>query len=251
MEFDQVKSLNIARKARLFAGKSVRRGRLLLACIAAFCFLSVPAHADLMGLKVIVGDAVVVQGSGGSSFDVYLENLGPDPVTIRGFGFELSVSNPGITLEGTFISTENLPLNSPSPPAPYIFAGHSLFAINGRIDFGPPGSSQLAADVYDPQNAGVTVAVGPQGVVALGRVAFDVANSVVVGSYPVSLVETGTAFEQLSGNLITQFTVKDGQIGVNPVPEVSSDVLLLSVVSVWMLATWGKRHLAKTPLKTT
>ena len=142
-------------------------------------------------------------GDVGDSFDVVLTNNGPGRITVGGFSFEVSVTDPNITFTGADFSTAALP---------YIFAGDSFDEDNSlplNYDF---GQTLDATDTYDVILSGVTLTSGES--LALGEVQFDVAYGAATG--PVTLSFTGGAgansLSDALGNFISVDSLNNGEV---------------------------------------
>ena len=172
-------------------------------------------------------------GSAGNALDVVLTNSGPSSITVAGFTFEVSVTNPGITLTGADFS----------PAAfPYIFVGDSYYeGLSIPLSF-TSGQTLDAGDVYGIFGSGVTVASGQS--FALGRVLFDVSPSAAIGAFLVSFtggsaVGDANSLSDSSGGAISVDSFTGGTIEV--VPEPCSIFLVL--VGLSALAWRGGRRL--------
>jgi hypothetical protein len=159
-------------------------------------------------------------GSTGNAFDVVLTNSGPGSIEVGGFSFEVSVTNPAISLTGADFT----PI-----VAPYIFAGNSFdedlpIALNSTS-----GATLDASDTYETALSGVTLISGES--LSLGEVLYNVAANASAGSFAVSFTGTPSVADannlaDNNGNAIDVGTFTSGTINI--VPEPSSLLLLLA-----------------------
>jgi hypothetical protein len=163
-----------------------------------------------------------VPGDTGDSFDVVLTNsLDGSAVTIATFSFEVSVTDPDITLTGA---------NFDTVAASYIFAGQSLDQDTSTPLNSDTGQTLDAGDQSDA--SGVTLDPGES--LALGHVTFDVEGNAAPGIFPVTFTGGSGAvgenrlldasFNQINIDILTA-----GSIDV--VPEPSSLLLMLAGIA--------------------
>jgi hypothetical protein len=179
-------------------------------------------------------------GDVGDAFNVILTNSGLSSISIESFSFEVSVTDPDITLTSADFSTLAFP---------YIFAGDSFDVINGfALNTNGPGQTLDASDVTN-DGAGVTLSSGES--LALGRVLFDVSPTAALDAFTVSFTGTPTVADgnNLSDPTGDSIVIDFFAIGtVYLVPEPSS--LLPTLAGVFALAgirRWrrsGSRRLA-------
>jgi hypothetical protein len=130
-------------------------------------------------------------GDIGQSFDVILTNTGPSDISISGFVFEVTVSDPDITLTGADFSTG---------ARPYIFAGDSFDEDNSfPLSFTGIDTTAQTLQAGDLTNdiSNVTLTSGES--LALGDVLFDVADDATPGQFTVLF--TGSTGVTLLNNL--------------------------------------------------
>jgi hypothetical protein len=189
---------------------------------------------DLVTLSANPGDV-------GDAFDVVLTNAGPSSITVASFDFEVSVTDPDITLTGADFSTV---------ADPYIFAGDSVDEdLSLPLNF-TSGSTLDANDTYDIANAGVTLASGES--LALGEVLFDVADPATPGPFTISF--TGGLGEFGNNNLSDAYSnainvdyATSGAITVNPLvttPEPSAALPLAGVLLIGAFFIKRRRRIA-------
>ena len=173
------------------------------------------------GTVLSIQPAVISAGTPSTAnvFDVLLTNTGVSSITVGGFSFEVSVTDPDITLTGADFATLL---------APYIFAGQSL-----DIDFSIPlngshGATLDAGDVSD--GTGAVIAAGKT--LALGEVFFDVAKNAALGQFAVTFTggSNGNSVFDVAGAPIAIDDKTPGAINI-AVPEPSSALLALAALS--------------------
>ena len=201
---------------------------LTLATFFTAMVCSVPARADLI---VSVGTVTASAGSIANSLEVDLRNTG-SAVTIGGFSFEVSVSNPDINFTQADTSTTQ----------PYIFPTDSLF---GPFINTTAGSSLTASDL---SVAGVTIAADTT--VGLGDVLFNVAPGAAAGTYSVTLAPwPATSLSDPAANDVPITTLNAGQIqitGAQSVPE-PSPVIFVTAMALLVLVPLRPRLKAANP----
>jgi hypothetical protein len=207
---------------------------LITGCAAAL--LCSPAQAGTI-YSISPANVFANPGDVGDSFDVLLTNSGTSDISIAAFSFEVSVTNPDITLTGADFSTG---------ANPYIFATDSFDAINGfTLNTTSPGQTLDAGDVTN-DGAGITLAPGQS--LALGDVLFNVANGTASGSYTVSF-SGGADFNNLSGpagNAINVDSFSSGTIFISSVATVPEPVSALPlagalIIGVLVVRKRGRR----------
>ena len=145
-------------------------------------------------------------------------------MTLAGFGFGVSVSDPDITLQDATATTA---LNA------YIFDGNSLFGPDILAS-----TSQVS--LTRPTSTRVTVACIESGdSFGLGEVSFDVAPDALPGIYTLALSTSGadTNFSDPNGASIPIATFNDGSITIasNTTPEPSTWLLLTGALAALKL----------------
>jgi PEP-CTERM motif-containing protein len=148
-----------------------------------------------------------------------LTNNGPSSISVAGFFFEVSVTDPDITLTGADFSTGAFT---------YIFAGDSFDQSNSLpLNF----TSGQTLDGSDSTNdgAGITLTSGES--LALGRVLFNISPTAATGPFTVSFTG-GTDSNNLSNPAggpvsVDNFTSGTITITSSTVPEPASLFLVL------------------------
>jgi len=177
----------------------------------------------------------------GDTFDVVLTNNGPDPISVAAFEFEVSVTDPDITLTGADFS--------PSVH-PYIFAGDSFDEVNS-LPLNTDSGQTLDGSDSTNDLMGITLTSGES--LALGEVLFSVADPATPGPFTVSF--TGSPAVSDSNNLtdpsFNPINVDDfsgGTIDISGVstPEPSSFLLMLAGAAT--LAGWTLRRRLSSPI---
>ncbi len=213
-----------------------------LSIFVAICAVGlIPAHASTM-YSISPATISASPGDIGDSFDVVLTNSGPDPISVAGFAFEVTVADPDVTLVGATYSTA----------LPYIFDGDSYDQINAAsIESFCSCSYPLSSPAVDTTNqtlvasdvtndgAGITITSGES--IGLGHVLFDVAPGAALGQFDLSFTGNFSGVVADSNNLAdTSFqtiNVDDfsgGTISVSStsIPEPSSFSLALGALTV-------------------
>ena len=176
-------------------------------------------------------------GDVGDSFDVFLTNSGPGTLSVAAFTFEVSVTEPTITLTGASVSTG---------ANPYIFAGDSFDEINGfTLDYvNTAGPSPQRLDASDLSNDLAGMQIAPGASIDLGKVFFDVANPAQAGNFAVSFtgvvsnVANANNLSTPEGDGIAVDSFSSGTIQVVPLPRAA--VLFGSGVgALFALLGWG------------
>jgi hypothetical protein len=196
--------------------------RILQAALALTLLAASPLFAA--GITMSLTSAIAAPGSTGNSFEVDLTNLGPTPVTVGGFSFELLITTSDISL--TDVSTLTA--------TPYIFLGNSTFGP----DLSGPSSGQAidASDVFSVPMAGTTLDSGDS--FGLGHVLFDVSSGAVPGIFAVDLAKfPQSTLSDAAGNNLDVDQLSPGQITISgaTVPEPRS-LWLLSIGAIAILA---------------
>lgn len=204
----------------IFSGSQL--WKLVIAGLVVCSLGSLDARADLI---ISVVSVSVNSGTTGNPLDVELTNSGPSAVTIGGFSFGISITNPNVSFTDANISTT---------AAPYIFAGNSLFGpdLTGLTS----GQSLETSDVFGTPNNGVSLGSGAT--VGIGHILFDVSAAAVTGTFPVTLA--ASPFSSLSdafANDIPVNRLSPGEIAITgsvaEVPEPSTlCTLLAGLVSI-------------------
>ncbi len=172
-------------------------GKLL--AVVALSFLVLMGHADA---SVIIS-VPSVSGTPGSSgtFDVILQNTGPNSINIGAFAFGIGTTNAGITFSSATTATV----------LSYIFLGDSLF---GPEIATATGTSLVASDI--PASVSfVTIASG--GSVGLGHISYSIASDASFGAFSITFNGPFTSLDDGTGTAVP-FTTADGDITVTPEP---------------------------------
>lgn len=188
-------------------------GILIAGCLAA---LSSPLRADTI-LSILPSPVIADIGAVGDAFDIVLTNSGPGSITIGGFSFEVSVTDPDITLTGADFSPALLP---------YIFAGHSLDQdLSVPLNF-TSGATLDANDSYDIIGSGFTLGANQE--ISLGEIFFNISPTATPGSFAISFTGGSDAnnLSDQNGNTLTVSTLSNGTIDITPEP--SSFLLMLA-----------------------
>ena len=158
------------------------------------------AEADLVLLSPTV-DAL--PGTTGT-FDILLENTGSSSVSIGGFSFGISTTDPSILFTNATINTVS---------GPYIFGIDSLFGPNIALT---TGTSLTAND--NPASVG-SYAVAAGATVGLGNVSYSIANASPYGQFDITLSPFPTsALADAGGANIPITTLTNGSFEVTPEP---------------------------------
>lgn len=208
-------------------------GIFIASCAVAL--LCSPARATTT-FSVVPATIPANPGDVGDGFDVVLTNNGTGPITVAGFSFEVSVTDPNITFTGASFTTVAYP---------YIFPDST--DENLSLPLGTPSGSGQTLDANDTDfsRVGVTLTNGES--LSLGFVMFNVANPATGGPFAVSF--TGTPSVADANNLsdplgapITVNNFSDGTIDISgaSTPEPSS--FLLTLAGAGALAGWIRRR---------
>ncbi|MGD0435318.1 MAG: hypothetical protein ABSB86_02555 [Bryobacteraceae bacterium] len=221
-----------------------------LSIFVAICAMGlIPGHATTL-YSISPGTISASPGDVGDSFDVSLTNNGPDPISVAAFNFEVTVSDPDVTLVGATYSTA----------FPYIFAGDSFDQINAAsiesfcscsYPLSIPGvdttNQTLVANDLTNDFAGITIASG--GTFGLGHVLFDLAPDAALGQFALSFTGNFSGVVADSNNLsdpqFNTINVDDfsgGTISVSSIPEPSSLSLALAALMVAVFLAKRDRH---------
>lgn len=204
--------------------------KLTLTILAASLVASVvcaPARADAI-FSILPTPVIAPAGEIGGTFDVVVTNNGGSGLTIGGFAFEVSVTDPDITLTGADFSPVVYP---------YIFAGNSFDENNSLTLNYTSGATLDASDTYATAGSGTSLGAGQS--LSLGEVTFNVASPATPGSYVVSFTGTPTIADannlsDNSGNPITVDSFSGGTITIAPEP--SSLLLALTAIGAFAAA---------------
>jgi hypothetical protein len=183
--------------------------------------LLAPANADLI---VSFGSSTATVG-GSQVIDVLLTNTG-SAVTVDGFSFDFTTSNPFITF---------MQANTSTTTDPYIFAGDSKFGPIISTTPPPNGKTVIATDVAATCCG---YALGSGSTIALGEVLFQVAANATVGTASLISDQSGTSLSDMNGRGIPITTLTNGQITVTTVPEPS----LFAPVALFFVTVAGIRR---------
>lgn len=210
------------------AGVKRRVQTSLSMVVVAFVLCAAP---PLARASLIIGVQNVGANSPSSAdaLDVTLTNTGPGSVTLGGFSFGVSVTDPAITFTSATFATVI---------APYIFAGQSLF--------GPTISTSVPGQTLDASDLGVTGApIAAGATVGLGHVFFSVAAGDTAGPKTVTLAASPTTglFDVAGANVA--FSGLNGTITITAsssrVPEPSTILLMLTGITSLALAHRHRR----------
>jgi hypothetical protein len=198
------------------------QGILIFFCAAGLVCSPARASAIFTTFSIQPASLNASPGDAGDAFDVVLTDNGPASISVQSFSFEVSVSNPSITLTGVDFSTA---------ADAYIFTGDSFDFINS---FPLNTSSGQTLDASDATNdgSGITLTAGQS--LALGRVLFNVAAGIAPGAYSVSFTG-GADFNNLSnpaGGSIPVSQLTGGTITISTVPEPATALLLGSALGL-------------------
>jgi len=193
---------------------------------------SIPARGGtILSISPTSINGSVGTGLPGNEFEVLLTNTGPSAVTIGSFGFSVTTDSSAIDLTDALITTVD----------PYIFAGSSLFAVGNSIATST-GTTLAASDVTSLA-AGVTLGAGASD--ALGLVTFDVAPSIVTGTYNVTILPyPGTSLADANGNNVPIDTITNGTITINAatIPEPTTLAMgVEALIAAAGFAAWRAR----------
>jgi len=206
----------------------MKRAIGLFVTICAVGLICSPARADVI-FSIAPATISANPGDVGDQFDVVLKNTGPGSISVAGFNFEVSVTNPDITLTGADFSTVAFP---------YIFAGNS-FDQNNLLTLNYTSGQTL--DASDTSNDGTGVTLAPGDSLALGDVLFSIANPAAAGPFTVSfsggLGPSGAnnLSDPSSGNAINVDDSFSGTIsisGTSTVPEPSTSLPLAAALLI-------------------
>ena len=173
--------------------------------------LMLTANRADAGLIVLSPTFSAVTGSSGT-FDITLMNTGGSSVSIGGFSFGISTTNPGITFGSATDATS----------ATYIFAGDSLFGPDITISSGTSlrASDNPAIATSFPVAAGATV--------GLGHVSYSISNAATPGPFLLTLSPLATSLADALGHGVAIDTMSSGTINVTSsatTPEPGSMIL--------------------------
>jgi len=206
--------------------------RLLVASCGAALICS---SANATSFSIQPSTVTASPGAVGDAVVVVLTNNGVSSITVGTFAFEVSATDPDITLVGADFSTG---------ATPYIFAGQSAdqtFSLP-LLD-STTGQTLDASDSFFPFGSGVTLTSGES--LALGEVLFDVSPTAATGPFTISFtgspaVANGNNLSDPNGNNIPIDTFTSGTINITSTPEPSS--LLLMFAATAALAAWKRRR---------
>jgi hypothetical protein len=199
--------------------KLTRSAFFCLACMAAVS----SAKASIL---FSIGSVIAMPGDVNDAVDVLITNLGPDPVDVSGFTFEITASSAGVTLESA--TTQTI--------APYIFAGNS-FVENvfgtSTISFSSPGQTLDASDSAFASNSASTIAANQT--LGLGRLFFDVDPADTVGNPSLDFNSANSNLSNGLGNPLAIDTFNSGTIEVVPEPRTGIEmVFALAAIGVYV-----------------
>jgi hypothetical protein len=201
--------------------------RLLLLSLT-FAGLLAPAASASVIYSITPIQPVAAPGDIGDAFEVIVTNTGPASISVAGFTFAISTTDPDITFTSAITSTTT---------DPYIFAGDS-FDNHVSIPLNLNSGMSLKANDETFDNTGITI--GASSSMALGRVFYNVSGGAIVpGSFTVAFV-TDPGMNSLSTpaptSSITIDTLQSETILIDT-PEPGA----LLLVPGGLLALWWKR----------
>lgn len=201
--------------------------RLLLLLLTSAGLLAPVASASVI-YSITPIQPVAAPGEVGDAFDVIVTNTGPSSISVGGFFFGISTTDPDVTFTSALISTT---------ADPYIFAGDS-FDNHLSIPLNFTSGMSLKANDQTFDNAGITI--GPGVSMALGEVFYNVSPSAVVpGFFTVAFV-TNPGVNTLSTPAPTSnITIDVLQSQDIPINTPEPGALLL--VPGGLLAFWWKK----------
>jgi len=193
---------------------------------------SMPAQSGtILSISPASINGAVGTGLPGNEFEVLLTNTGPSAVTIGSFGFSVTTDSSATNLTDALITTAD----------PYIFAGSSLFAVGNSIATST-GTTLKASDATSLVG-GVTLGAGMSD--ALGLATFDVAPSIVPGTYDVTILPyPETSLADANGNNVTIDTITNGTITINAatIPEPTTLAMgVEALIAAAGFAVWRAR----------
>jgi hypothetical protein len=217
--------------------KSVRifNGSVAVLGVSACLLFAGSASASPISVSVFVQSVTANPGDTGDEFELTVTNTGGSDVTIGGFGFGVSLSDPDVTLTD---ATDTTALN------PYLFQGNSLFGPD--ILASTDEASLFASDIDADFGSGVTLNPGDS--YGLGQVYFNVAADALPGVYAITLSEdpAATDFSDASGeNSIPILAFNSGQITVadSSAPEPSTWLLFGAALATLQLGRSRRNRL--------
>ena len=180
--------------------QSIKKTLALAAGVIGLAILTTgQAEAALI---VSAPSLTALTGSSGT-FDILLQNTGPSAVSIGGFSFGISTTNPGITFSVANISTGTV----------YIFNGNSLFGPDIRI------SSGTSLTASDSANSPISVNVLANSFVGLGHVSYSITGGAATGLFAITFSGPATSLSTAFGTNIPITTLSNGSINVIATPE--------------------------------
>lgn len=181
-------------------GNHFFRTTLGFAGVAIFLTLGA-ARADA-SLVFLAPTIAATPGSTGS-FDILFDNTGPSSVSVGGFSFGISTTDPSILFTAATISTVT---------DPYIFAGDSLFGPNIALTTGVSlTANDNSASGSDVVAAGATV--------GLGHVTYSISSGSPFGTFAITFALFPTsALADAGGGNIPITTLTSGEFDVAPEP---------------------------------
>lgn len=204
----------------------MKRNFAFLFAVCAAAVTIAPAHAATITL--VPSNAVAFPGDTGGTFEVDLTNDGEAGISVLSFSFELSVTDPDLSLTGASFATSSRYIftndsfdQESDPPAPLNYdSGATLDASDITADF-----------------TGITIAAGQT--VGLGLIGFDVAPGAAPGTFAVSFTG-GTGADGANDIVDSSFatidsTFNDGTVSINAVtsaPEPATFWLLGSILAM-------------------
>jgi hypothetical protein len=202
--------------------------KLTFALLSAV-LICAPAHAGVM-LSIQPSPVVANPGDTGDVFDVVLTNTTGGSIAVAGFSFEVSVTDPDITLTSADFS--------PTLYA-YIFAGDSLDQDAAQPLNTTSGQTLDGSDIYDIPGSAVTLTNNTS--LALGEVFFSVSPTAALGPFAVSFNSdpAATSLTDASGNSVGIDTFTNGTINI--VPEPSALPLTLAALAAFITLASRRR----------
>jgi hypothetical protein len=183
----------------------------LTAAAAALIFIGASPAAH--GALIVLAPAVIGAPGTSGTFDIVLQNTGAASISIGGFSFGVSTTNPGVTFSSATISTT---------AAAYIFGADSLFGPDITIASG----TSLSASDNPASVASYNVAGGAT--VGLGHLSYAISGAATPGTLTLSLSPSATALADQNGNPIKIDALTDGSVSVTGTPEPGGFALVLS-----------------------
>ena len=201
--------------------------RLFLLLLTSAGLLAPAASASVI-YSISPIQPVAAPGDVGDSFEVIVSNTGPSAISVAGFTFAVSTTDPDITFTSAITSTTS---------EPYIFLGDS-FDNSTPSALNLSSGMSLKANDFTPDNAGINIIGGES--LALGRVFYNVSSSAVVpGFFTVAFV-TDPGMNSLSTPAPTSNITIDS-LQSQDIPINTPEPAALLLVPGGLLALWWKK----------